>query len=73
MCDCIRKINEDLANNHASRNTQILTPILAMQTGIAGIVAFVETCKLDESKRGKPASMQATYCPFCGTKYVIQQ
>lgn len=29
---------------------------------------FIKTIKVNEGKRGRPAAMLATYCPFCGVK-----
>jgi len=59
MCDCIATTNAFLKD----RNTQILVPMFGPQR------PFVETVKLDDKKRGKPAMMFASNCPFCGEKY----
>lgn len=67
-CECVKKINADLAESHPLRNTEVLTPWMGQG---AGVVVFIETCKIDHKKRGKPSSMMATFCPFCGTKYAI--
>lgn len=29
---------------------------------------IIRTTKLDPSKRGKPKTLMASHCPFCGTK-----
>jgi hypothetical protein len=58
-CDCVAKVNEMLAGN----NTKIVLPMIGPQR------TFVETCKVDEKKRGKPSLMFASFCPFCGSKY----
>jgi hypothetical protein len=33
-----------------------------------GEYLYVKTEKVDTSKRGKPASMVCSHCPFCGEK-----
>jgi len=44
-------------------NTEINLPFWTR----SGVVApFVETRKIDSSKRGKPRSVIASHCPFCG-------
>lgn len=62
MCDCIQKFDKHLAEF----NTKINIPFWSSSGFIA---PFVETRKLDATKRGKPKSVAASYCPFCGTKY----
>ena len=59
MCECIKRVNEKLAEH----NTRIEVPWIGPQ------LPFVTTIKLDEKKRGKPVRMFATHCPFCGEKY----
>ena len=66
MCDCIERVNANLAQF----NTIITVP---MWTSTGMLTPFVETSKLDSGKRGKPRSVFATHCPFCGEKYVSQQ
>lgn len=62
MCNCIEKFNEHLKEF----NTEVHLPFWSR----SGILApFVETRKIDSGKRGKPRSVIATYCPFCGEKY----
>lgn len=58
--DCVRRIDEQLAQH----NTQISTAINFKSGELAIQVA---TSKLDQAKRGKPMSLYATFCPFCGT------
>jgi len=59
MCDCIDKVNEKLAEH----NTELLLNMFGPQR------AFIATEKLSREKRGKPAHLMATFCPFCGEKY----
>lgn len=62
MCDCISKIDEKLKEF----NTKIMLPWWSS----SGILApHIETRKLDEKKRGKPRSVIASFCPFCGDEY----
>lgn len=58
-CECIETVNAELA----PRNTKIVIPMFGPQR------PFVETCKLDDKKRGKPVGLFASFCPFCGVKY----
>lgn len=62
MCDCIKDINAHLAEH----NTKITIP---MWTSSGRYIPFVETSKIDGKKRGKPKSVFASCCPFCGEKY----
>lgn len=62
MCDCIEKLNVHLKEF----NTEINVPFWSR----SGVLApFIETRKLDDRKRGKPKSVMASCCPFCGEKY----
>jgi hypothetical protein len=63
MCECVARVNADILAEH---NTAILEPFWTLS---GKITPFVETTKLDISKRGKPKKIFATYCPFCGEKY----
>lgn len=60
-CSCIEKVDAKLADR--GDNTKILVPWFGPQR------PFVETTKLDASKRGKPSKLFASFCPFCGVKY----
>jgi hypothetical protein len=65
MCDCIKRINEYLE----PKNTQV-TPTIAVSGNTFQFLGVrIETQKIDTSKRGKPVSLIAAYCPFCGQKY----
>lgn len=59
MCDCITEVNK-LLDEH---NTTLALPMFGARR------PFVQTEKLESTKRGKPPMMQATFCPFCGEKY----
>lgn len=58
-CACIAEVDDFLK----AKNTKILLPMFGLQR------PFVETVKADDKKRGKPVSMFASFCPFCGVKY----
>lgn len=60
--DCIKRIDEQLAE----KNTRIATAFSFADPERELI--YVQTTKADSSVRGKPASLFATFCPFCGTK-----
>lgn len=63
MCKCKEEVNAHLAQH----NTKLMDNIL----NDADI--FIQTWKLDEKKRGKPVSMFATFCPFCGVKIKVRE
>lgn len=65
MCDCIKLVNEHLAD----RNTKVNRTIAYQQGELKVMGAIISTFKVDEKKRGKPVSLTAAYCPFCGEKY----
>ncbi len=64
-CDCIAKANVSLAalNTRVKQNI-MLFPVLH-DSG-----ALVCTEKADIGKRGRPTTLMATFCPFCGVKYL---
>lgn len=63
-CDCIAKVNARMAD----KNTRVEQVILLFPT-LHDSNALVRTGKVDSGKRGKPTTLMATYCPFCGVKY----
>jgi hypothetical protein len=62
MCDCIERVNTKLAEHNTIINS-------TFWVSAGPISPFVETRKLDTSKRGKPKAVFATFCPFCGEEY----
>ena len=58
--ECVRQINALLAEH----NTQVATAISFSDPGRELIQ--VATVKKDGSKRGKPRTFFASFCPFCG-------
>ena len=60
MCNCIVKVDADA--RMIEGNTRVLTNLF-------GTIVAVSTVKRDEKKRGRPLTLAATFCPFCGEKY----
>jgi hypothetical protein len=71
MCDCIEKLNKDLAENHPELNTRIHVPIVFNFEKRQHVEpkAIILTEKIDGKKRKKAITLFATYCPFCGKEY----
>lgn len=65
MCNCINMINDKLVEY----NTAVTTTIALQDNKLQVAGVRVETHKTDTSKRGKPVSLTAAFCPFCGGKY----
>lgn len=63
MCNCIELVDAELVEH----NTQIN---VTMTLGQKPLRARVDTHKIDDHKRGRPMTVTATYCPFCGKKYL---
>ena len=60
MCDCISKVNVQLAAYGDELNT-------AMKMD-GTVLLCVGTSRIDGNKRKKPHNMFCSYCPFCGEK-----
>lgn len=65
MCDCIEKINTQLKAEGYTLNASL---------GFSGprraMIGLIRTDRhVLESRRGKPSSMVASHCPWCGEKY----
>lgn len=58
MCKCIAKVNEQLIEHNTVLETTLFSQWCLLRTG-----------KIDTAKRGKPAAVAATFCPFCGNPY----
>lgn len=58
MCNCVAKVNVNLAKYNT-----------VLETTLFSFWALVRTGKVDRKKRGKPSTVAASYCPFCGNKY----
>lgn len=66
MCDCIETVNAKLAE----RNTRLHEPIFIFGPDLTRRL-FVETEQIERGRGKKKAvSMFASFCPFCGEKYV---
>lgn len=62
MCDCIERVDAD--PRMIEGNTRILTNLF-------GTIVAVSTEKRDSKKHGRPMTLAATFCPFCGQRYQI--
>ena len=64
MCDCIKMVNDALAD----KNTILSQAITFGKSKNPGLM--IETDRIEKG-RGKPSKcvMFASYCPFCGEKY----
>lgn len=67
-CDCIDKINEQLADQNAALD---IPYIINIKTGkqILPHVTKVVCYKFDSKKRSKIPHVLARFCPFCGQEY----
>lgn len=68
MCECVEKINEELAERKS--NTRVKIPLL-LESDLSikkGIRLEIVTEKIDRSKRGKNVPVFGSFCPFCGAK-----
>lgn len=66
-CDCIKRINEKLAE----QNLELDTSIVGIMSPKPAIMLYVSTHWKDSTKkvRGKrPATVIVSHCPFCGKK-----
>lgn len=66
MCDCIKETNESL--KEVDSNSQ-LSLAMSIKVGIPDRV-IISTYKIDRQKKKGPITLVASYCPFCGEKYV---
>lgn len=53
---CFKTVNKKLREQNTMLVANLLNPNHV----------FIETQKIDKKKRKKPASVMASYCPFCG-------
>lgn len=68
MCDCIEKVNVELAKE----NTKLTLPMvmnIKAATMRSSVKTMVETERLTAKRGSKVWRIFATYCPFCGKKY----
>lgn len=64
-CTCL----EDLKSKMAERNTEIETDIIF--TYVDGARPHIQTRQIEKGRgKARATSIIASYCPFCGTKYV---
>lgn len=65
MCDCISTVDAMLAE----RNTRIMIPIMLGADQTARPMIVTDQIQSGRGKQ-KAVGMFATFCPFCGVKYV---
>ncbi|TCT37461.1 hypothetical protein [Martelella mediterranea] len=64
-CNCL----EDIEAKLAERNTEIQTDIIFHY--VDGVRPHIQTRQIETGRgKAKAVSMLASYCPFCGTKYI---
>lgn len=59
-CDCVQRFDERLREH----NTTLVSTLFGKPPRV-----LIQTCKLHEKVRGKPVSVIASFCPFCGQSY----
>lgn len=64
MCDCMKQINEKLAEH----NGRLATGFQIREDMSVGMRLLMATEKIDPTKRKKVPHVTAAFCPFCGTK-----
>lgn len=64
MCDCMSKVNEQLA----AHNGRLATGFLIRNDLGVGMRLLLQTEKIDATKRKKVPHVTAAFCPFCGAK-----
>ena len=80
QCQCIDKVNKALADKHPSLQLQVGLTGFHVETPKGKRVEFAPLCLIPVKKKefGErvPAKLNirtitASYCPFCGKKYVL--
>ena len=61
QCDCVGHVNAILAPFNTELDLAVGLPRFEAMS------FFVSTRKKDSGQRGKPKSVIASFCPFCGT------
>ena len=69
MCDCRTRVDENLKAHNAriAAGFTFATEGKRASMDLAPPMILLE--KIDRKKRGKPPTLLATYCPFCGENY----
>lgn len=69
MCTCREAINERLAVSNARIATGFcFSPVENQIRRMELAPPMIVLEKIDSKKRGKPPTLLATWCPFCGDK-----
>ncbi|MBT4822842.1 MAG: hypothetical protein HN742_10825 [Lentisphaerae bacterium] len=70
MCDCIYTVN---AKFEATHNVHICATMpVSVEKGLGPPKVLLKTERAD-GKRGKTPPVCATFCPFCGERYVEKE
>ena len=64
MCDCMKQVNERLAE----RNAKLATTFQVTHDMGIKMRLLVATEKIDKAKRKPVPVVTASFCPFCGEK-----
>ena len=64
MCDCLKKVNKELA----AYNVKVATGFLMTKEMGLRMRVLIAAEKLDKTKRKPSPQITAAFCPFCGTK-----
>lgn len=66
MCDCIKNTDESLLGYNTALNLA-----LSIKDGVPNRV-IISTRKIDAKIRKGPITLVASYCPFCGERYMVK-
>lgn len=69
MCDCRKAVNERLSFSNARIAFGFTFSELEGKGGMKLSPPMILLERVDQSKRGKPPTLLATCCPFCGERY----
>ncbi len=63
-CHCIKLVNKTFSDEGVNTALDIVFSVMSGKT-----FCQIRTMKADSSKREKPKTVAASFCPFCGKKY----
>lgn len=69
MCGCRSRINAGLE----SRNARLASGFTVWPEGAMDLAPVFVTLEKINPRGKKPPTLLATFCPFCGEKYNLQQ
>lgn len=68
MCNCVNEIEKQLKPYNTGLKLRIV-----LKSNRDNVRPEIGTYKLDSGKRGQPAVVMASFCPFCGQQYAPLQ